>query len=134
MFSVIKLSSENLSENYNPILFNYFYESYPNGFWVCELNHKIVGFIVGVKLNNETAKILMLSVSKIYQNKGIGGYLLKAFLNEIILENIKKVDLEVKKTNYRGIKFYKRYGFEIVEIVKEFYENRDDAYIMRLIL
>ena len=134
MFSVIKLSSENLSENYNPNLFNYFYEDFPKGFWVCELNHKIVGFIVGVKLNNETAKILMLTVSEIYQNRGIGSNLLKVFLNEIILENIKKVDLEVKKTNYKGIKFYKRFGFEIVDIVKEFYENKDDAYIMRLIL
>jgi ribosomal-protein-alanine N-acetyltransferase len=134
MFSVIKLSSENLSEHYNTNLFNYFYETFPNGFWVCEINHKIVGFLIGVKLNNETAKILMLSVSKIYQNKGIGSSLLKIFLNEIILENIKKVELEVKRTNYKAIKFYKRFGFEIVEIIKEFYENKDDAFNMRLIL
>ena len=134
MFSVIKLSSETLSEHYNPNLFNYFYETFPNGFWVCDINHKIVGFIVGVKLNDEIAKILMISVSNLYQNRGIGSKLLTTFLSEIILHNIKKVELEVKKTNLKGINFYKRFGFEIVEIIKEFYENRDDALIMRLVL
>lgn len=134
MFSVIKLSSETLSEHYNPNLFNYLYETFPNGFWVCEINHKIIGFIVGVKLNNEIAKILMISVSNLYQNRSIGSKLLTTFLGEIILHNIKKVELEVKKTNLKAINFYKRFGFEIVEIIKEFYENKDDAIIMRLIL
>lgn len=134
MFSVIKLSSETLSEHYNPSLFNYLYETFPNGFWVCEINHKIIGFIVGVKLNNEIAKILMISVSNLYQNRRIGSKLLTTFLSEIILHNVKKVELEVKKTNLKAINFYKRFGFEIVEIIKEFYENKDDAIIMRLVL
>jgi ribosomal-protein-alanine N-acetyltransferase len=134
MFSVIKLSSETLSENYNPNLFNYFYETFPNGFLVCEFNHKIIGFLVGVKLNDEIAKILMISVSNLYQNRSIGGKLLTTFLSEIILHNIKKVELEVKKTNLKAINFYKRFGFEIVDILKEFYENKDDALIMRLVL
>jgi len=134
MFSVIKLSSETLPEHYNPNLFNYFYETFPNGFWVCEINHKIIGYIVGVKLNNEIAKILMISVSNLYQNRSIGSKLLTTFLSEIILHNIKKVELEVKKTNLKAINFYKRFGFEIIEIIKEFYENKDDALIMRLVL
>lgn len=134
MFSVIKLSSENLSERYNPNLFIHFYETFPKGFWVCEINHKIVGFLVGVKLNNDIAKILMLSVSKLYQKRGIGGHLLSSFLREIILENIKKIELEVRKKNYNGIKFYEKFGFEIVDSIEKFYENEDDAFIMRLVL
>jgi ribosomal-protein-alanine acetyltransferase len=134
MFSVIKLSSESLTERYNPNLFNYFYETFPQGFWVCELNHKIIGFLVGVKLNNEIAKILMISVSSLYQKHGIGNQLLLNFLREIILQNIKKVELEVNIKNYKAIKFYKKNGFEIIDMIENFYENEDDAYIMRLIL
>jgi len=48
MFPVIKLASETLTENYNPSLFNYFYETFPEGFLVAEKFHKIVGFILGV--------------------------------------------------------------------------------------
>ena len=134
MFSVIRLSSENLSERYNPSLFNYFYESYPKGFLVCELNHKIIGFIVGLKLNSEMAKILMLTVSKKYQKRGIGSQLLSNFLKQLILENVKQVELEVRQKNPNGIKFYNKFGFEIVDSIIKFYENGDDAFIMRLIL
>ena len=59
MFSVINLSFKTLTERYNPSLFNFFYENFPEGFWVCEKNHKIVGFIVGVKTNSEIARILI---------------------------------------------------------------------------
>ncbi|UCH71422.1 MAG: hypothetical protein JSW62_03215, partial [Thermoplasmatales archaeon] len=51
MFSTIKLASETLTEHYNPSLFNYFYEIFPNGFIVAEKNRKIIGFIIGVKTN-----------------------------------------------------------------------------------
>lgn len=134
MFSVIKLSSENLTERYNPNLYNYFYETFPEGFWVCEFNHKIIGFLVGNKINNDLAKILMISVLETYQNRGIGNQLLLNFLGEIIKHNIKKVDLEVSTKNIKAINFYKKYGFEIVDIIKMFYDNKDDAFIMRLIL
>ena len=116
MFSVIRLSSENLSERYNPSLFNYFYESYPKGFLICEFNHKIIGFIVGSKLNSEMAKILMLTVSKQYQKRGIGSQLLSNFLKQLILENVKVVELEVRQKNPNGIKFYNKFGFEIVSL------------------
>ncbi len=134
MFSVIKLSAESLTEIYNPNLFNHFYETFPDGFIVCELHHKIIGFIVGIKIRNEIAKILMLSVSKKYQNFGIGSQLLMSFLREIILHNIKTVELEVSTKNKKAVNFYKKHGFEIIDIIKMFYETGEDAFIMRLVL
>ena len=134
MFSVIKLSSKTLTERYNPNLYNYFYESFPNGFWVCENNHKIIGFIIGIKLSEFIGKILMISVSDIYQNKGIGSGLLRNLLIELINQNIKKVELEVSTKNLKAIKFYKKHGFEVKDLIENFYENNDDAYIMGLIL
>jgi ribosomal-protein-alanine acetyltransferase len=134
MFSVIKLSAESLTERYNPNLFNYFFETFPQGFFVCEIHHKIIGFIVGIKISDDFAKILMLSVSKKYQNFGIGSQLLINFLREMIHHNIKKVELEVNTKNHRAVKFYKKHGFEIVDMINMFYENEDDAFIMRLIL
>ncbi len=134
MFSVIKLSSENLTERYDPNLFNYFYETFSDGFWICELNHKIIGFIVGIKLSKFIAKILMISISKNYQNRGIGSKLLLILLKELILHNIKKVELEVSVNNIKAVNFYKKHGFEIIDLIEKFYDNNDNAYIMRLIL
>ena len=134
MFAVIKLASETLTERYNPSLFNYFYETFPHGCWVAEQLHKIVGFLVGVKTSSETARILMLAVSKSQRRQGIGSNLLIHFLKEIITENIKHVELEVRVTNKQAIMFYQKNDFDIVNILSNFYQNGGDAYVMRRVL
>ena len=130
MFSVIKLASETLTENYNPSLFNYFLETFPEGFLIAEEYHKIIGFIVGVPLTSKIAKILMLSISEKNRRQKIGTQLLKQFIKEIKLQNIKKIELEVKTDNDQAIKFYQKYGFKIKNKINKFYQNGEDAYIM----
>ena len=134
MFPVIKLASEILTERYNPSLFNYFYETFPSGFWVAEKLHKIVGFIVGVKISSEAARILMLAVAEKQRRQGIGFALLNHFLKEIFTQNIKHVELEVRTSSNQAIKFYQKHGFDIIDTISKFYQNGEDAYIMRRVL
>lgn len=134
MFSVIKLASETLTEHYNPSLFNYFYETFSEGFWVAERFSKIIGFIVGVKTTSETARILMLTVTEKQRGRKIGTALLNNFLKEALIQNIKQVELEVRTDNKQAIKFYQKHGFEIMEMISKFYQNGDDAYIMRRVI
>jgi len=131
-FSVIKLASITLSEQYNPSLFTYFYETYPQGFIIAETNHKIVAFLIGVKINQDKSKILMLSVNPDYQRQKIGEKLLFQFIKIIINDNIKIIELEVRSDNKKAIKFYEKYGFKKVEKIKEFYQKGESAYTMRL--
>jgi ribosomal-protein-alanine N-acetyltransferase len=130
MFSVIKLASETLTERYNPSLFNYFYETFPEGFIVAEKNHKIIGFLIGVKMDFELAKILMLAVSKPYRKQKIGSELLNQFINKIHIENMKRIELEVRTNNNTAIEFYQKNGFKIKEKIKEFYQSGENAYTM----
>ena len=134
MFSIIKLSIDTLTERYTPSLFNYFYETFPDGFWVCEKHHKLVGFIIGVKTNSEIARIVMLAVSKDYRRQGVGNILLSNFLREVLIKNVKHVELEVKTNNNSAIEFYRKHGFEIIDTLVKFYQNGEDANVMRLIL
>ena len=131
MFSVIKLASETLTEHYNPSIFNYFYETFPKGFIIAEFAHKIIGFIIGVKINDKLAKILMIGISGLYQNKNIGSELTKYFLKRLSEEKIKFVELEVRTDNQKAIKFYEKNGFKIGNTLKEFYQNGESAYTMR---
>lgn len=131
MFSAIKLASETLPERYNPSLFNYFYETFPQGFIVAEKAHKIIGFIIGVKTNPEYVKILMLSVLELYRRQNIGSALLIRFLKEISIENVKYIELEVRTDNKKAIKFYQKHGFKITKKITEFYQNGEDAYTMK---
>ena len=132
MFPVVKLASETLPEQYNPSLFNFFYETFPQGFIVAEKTQKIIGFLVGVKTNPENLKILMLSVSKSHRKQSIGSELLKRFIKEI--KNAKQIELEVRTDNKQAIQFYQKHGFEITDKIANFYQNNEDAYTMRKIL
>lgn len=134
MFPVIKLASETLTECYNPSLFNYFHETFNQGFLVAEKHHKIVGFIVGVKTSLEGARILMIAVSEKQRGQNTGSVLLNHFLKEIIIQKIKHVELEVKISNNIAIEFYRKHGFIIIDTISKFYQSGEDAYTMRLIL
>jgi ribosomal-protein-alanine N-acetyltransferase len=130
MFSVIKLASITLPERYNPSLFNFFYETFPKGFIVAEINHKIIGFIIGVQIKPEKCKILMLSVLENYRRQGIGSKLLAEYLKSILSKKIKTVSLEVRTDNKKAIKFYQKYGFKIKKKLIKFYQDEEDAYTM----
>jgi ribosomal-protein-alanine N-acetyltransferase len=131
MFSVVKLASRTLTEQYNPSLFNYFYESFPEGFIIAEYGYKIIGFLVGVKINDILSKILMLSISEQFQNKKIGSDLLNYFFRKISEKGVKFVELEVRIENEKAINFYKKHGFKIRNEIKDFYQNGESAYTMK---
>ncbi len=134
MFSVIKLASMTLTEQYNPSIFNYFYETFPEGFIIAEKDYKIVGFIIGIITNRNIAKILMISVDDRFRRQKIGNKLLFEFIRIIKNRNIRIFELEVKVDNISAIKFYQKYNFEIVNKIIQFYQNGEDAYNMKLIV
>ena len=130
IFSVIKIAYTSLPERYNPSIFNHFYETFPEGFLVAEKHHKLVGFIAGVKTPKKTTKILMLATSEKHRKQGIGSRLITNFLKELRLQNMKKVELEVRTNNVPAVKFYKKHGFNVTDTIPSFYQNGEDAYIM----
>ena len=133
-FQVLKIVYETLPEQYNPHIFIQTYETFPNAFWIAEKKSKIIGFILGAKTYDETAIILIFNVVKEYQRMGIGSLLLRRFLREMTLCNIKKVELQVRVDNMRALNFYKKHGFNINEALTGFYQNKYDGYAMVKIL
>ena len=131
MFDVLKLSSQVLSEQYNPTLFTYFYENCPWGFLTAHHYQQLVGFIVGVPFNDDFAKILMIGVDPTVRKKGIGSKLLQQLLKEFVKRNISTIELEVAASNETAIKFYQKHQFIIVDEFSKFYQNGENAYIMR---
>ncbi len=134
IYAVIKIAHESLPERYTPTLFNNFYESFPQGFLIAEIHHKIIGFLVGIKTHERYAKILMLSVNKKQRRREVGSALVHQFLQVLLAQNIDIVDLEVRTNNTIAIAFYKKHGFDIQEKISGFYQNGEDAYSMRHIL
>ena len=131
MFSVIKIASDNLSERYDPSIFNYFFETFPQGFLVATFAQKIIGFIIGIEIETNKAKIVMLSISEDFQGKKIGSKLLKTFEDNLKLQKINNIELEVRTNNKKAINFYIRHDYKIIEKVDEYYQNNESAFIMK---
>ena len=97
---------------------------------IIEENRLIVGYFIYRKFLNEY-HILNLGVSPLRQKEGIGGILLKGFLND--LENISTVFLEVKKSNFPAIKLYKKNGFKVFGERKKYYKDGSSALLMNYV-
>jgi ribosomal-protein-alanine N-acetyltransferase len=80
------------------------------------------------------ARVLMLAVSSEMRRKGIGSMLMARFLEECRKKGVRVVNLEVRRGNIPAMEFYKRFGFQPVDIVKGYYNDGEDAYQMQLLL
>ena len=131
ILDVATLAYDTLPERYNPVIFNQFYESSPEGFLVVVDHYHLVGFLIGIQTTTDSARILMLSVQNNYRKQGIGSALLKEFLETMKHLHVTRVELEVRTTNKEAIAFYKKQGFAPQSTLQRFYQNGEDAYAMR---
>ena len=95
-----------------------------------EHSKKIIGFVIFGIYSVDTAHIMIFAVHPNYQKKGVGSKIL-AFAIKIIKEStVEKVRLEVKIQNEQAIHFYKKRGFVIKGLLKEYYDDLSDGYLM----
>lgn len=87
----------------------------------------LVGFIIFKTLYDVT-DLLYIVVDEEYRNKKIGSRLMDYLIN-----NSKKIMLEVRCDNKSAINLYKKYNFMIINIRKKYYDNMD-GYVMELML
>ena len=85
---------------------------------------------------NDVVGIDLLCVKEMYQGMGFGKALLSFCINKCLENCYNKFYLHVATTNYKAISLYKKLGFSIVKLVKNYYYNDkppdNDAYYMTL--
>ena len=69
-----------------------------------------------------------------YSNKGIGSLLLRKVIDKFNnVDKLKIIELQVRKSNLRAIKLYEKFGFIKHTLDSKYYEDGEDAWIMRLL-
>lgn len=124
-----KLEVHDLEEA-NELLSNFNYKltenDFSKAFFNClvSVDDKINGIIV-YNLFYDRIEIEYIIVPEEHRKKGIGTQLLL----EIEKANITNITLEVRESNITAINFYKKNGYKIEAIRKNYYGN-EDGYLM----
>lgn len=96
-------------------------------------NNKIIGFIIAIKDDEERVNIINFLIQKKYRKNGYGTFLLEKTIEKIKgLKEIKRIVLNVKTTNKEAIALYKKFQFQIVQKINNYYHQKESAYLMVL--
>lgn len=101
------------------------YHIIKNELYKIELDGVIAGYILWLK-RKKYYRLYSLAIGNDFQNRGFAKKLL-----EYSFENLidKDFSLEVKVLNETAINLYKKFGFEIKKVLKDYYEECD-GYLM----
>ena len=101
------------------------YHILKNELYKIEIDGETAGYILWLK-RKKYYRLYSLAIGNDFQNKGLAKRLL-----EYSFEKLKDKDfsLEVKVSNEVAINLYKKFGFEIKKVLKDYYKDCD-GYLM----
>lgn len=111
-----KLLASELSEKNNGV-----------SFYVIENVDVVIGYI-GRYYFFQEAEVLNFVVDESYQRQGYGQKLFDKMVED--MKDVKKITLEVRASNIKGINFYTKNGFKQVGVRKKYYKNGEDALLL----
>lgn len=100
------------------------------------VDSEVVGFI-DFMITFNSATITQIAVKEEFRSKGIGNLLLGQMLKDCRAqaEPVEYITLEVRQSNVRAQKFYKKHKFEQIVVKKSYYDDGEDAiYMVRSII
>lgn len=97
---------------------------------VAEVDNQIVGYI-GIWFVVDEGHITNVAVHSDYRGKKIGDKLVSEMVELCKENNLVAMTLEVRTSNVVAQNLYRKYGFKMAGIRKEYYsDNKEDAIIM----
>jgi len=96
-----------------------------------ETDNHIAGYIIYWVLFDE-CQILNVVVDIPFRRVGMAKRMIRQAAQTAIQKGIKKLSLEVRKSNATAIQLYQNLKFSITHVRRSFYSNGEDAYQMTL--
>lgn len=128
---VSSIVAEALREHYDPSLYQSLSTEWPDGFLVGADPHDVpVGFLLGVSQVEREARVLMFAVDRHHRTLGVGTLLMSAFLDRSRSRGYHRVTLEVRVSNATAIRFYTRFQFSVIDLLRSYYSDGENGYQM----
>ena len=106
-----------------------------NGFYglVAVENDKICGYIA-IKYVLDEGEINIVATNLESRRKGVATLLLESAEKDLLLKGVKKLFLEVRRSNINAQALYEKCGYKYVAVRQNYYQGEEDALIMSKIL
>jgi ribosomal-protein-alanine N-acetyltransferase len=137
--AVVAINRSCLPENYPDQFFLGLHYHAPKAFLVILKDKKIVGYIMcrierGISSYSrrplKKGHIVSVAVDTEKRREGLGTELIKAGMRGMQEYGAKEFFLEVRKSNEAAISVYENLEFEIKRVLKGYYRDGEDAYLM----
>ena len=99
----------------------------------CDAGRRIAGFAL-VRIAADEAELLTIAVERKWQGKGVGGALLRAAFQDLLLSPARRMFLEVEEGNKSAIRLYQREGFSTISTRKGYYPKPDGSAATALVM
>lgn len=127
---IIKIDLESFKSR-NPAYDLYIYLTYGSEILVADIGNLVVGYVV-LQHRDFESKIMSIAVKKEFRRRGIGSNLLKKAIESVKEKGKRRLLLEVRVSNIPAQNLYKKYGFKVIDILRSYYADGEDAYLMCL--
>jgi ribosomal-protein-alanine N-acetyltransferase len=139
---IITINRLTLPENYPYYFFLDHLREYNLAFFVADINGKVVGYVMPrIELGFSNLRslpvlvrkghIVSIAVLSEYRRRGIATALLTASMRAMKdYYRAEEVYLEVRVSNIPAINLYRKLGFKEAKVLKYYYADGEDAYLM----
>ncbi|ABP94322.1 MULTISPECIES: ribosomal protein S18-alanine N-acetyltransferase [Metallosphaera] len=140
--AIIKINRLTLPENYPYYFFVEHVRDWGEAFFVATVDGEVVGYImprIETGFSNlksfiplvRKGHVVSIAVLEGYRRKGIGKQLLTSSMEKMKqVYGAEEVYLEVRVSNYPAISLYEKLGYKKVKLLKHYYADGEDAYLM----
>lgn len=118
-------------DNYALSRASFAYHVRNNLLYIAEVDGKIIGYALAL-IKRKKAKLYSIGVSKAHRGEKIAEKLWEVIYEDLISRGFSCFLLEVRIYNEVAISLYKKIGFDVVKLLKGFYRDGCDAYLMEL--
>ena len=101
--------------------------------FVAEEDGEVVGY-AGAIYCGEDGDIALVATSVKFRRKGIAQSVINRLIGELLEKKVENIFLEVRVSNYGARALYEKLGFKEIGIRKNYYENAEDAIVMKKVL
>ena len=138
----MEINLRTLPEHYSDYFYESLLEELPEAFIVAEISGKIIGYIMcktEYGFSNfkklgfvKKGHVVSVSVVEEYRGKGFGSALVDESMKGVKIRQCNELYLEVRCSNNDAVKLYEKLGFSIIQRLKAYYRDGEDAYVMAI--